>query len=77
MNPALDQLLQQELVALEAGARRRRLRPLQMVDGRLQDAQGRVLIDAASNDYLGLAQHPLVKARAAEWAARHGAGAPS
>ncbi|MDP3514002.1 MAG: 8-amino-7-oxononanoate synthase [Sulfuritalea sp.] len=77
MNPALDQLLQQELVALEAGARRRRLRPLQMVDGRLQDAQGRVLIDAASNDYLGLSQHPLVKARAAEWAARHGAGAPS
>ena len=77
MNPALDQLLQLDLDALEAGARRRRLRPLQMVDGRLQDAQGRVLIDAASNDYLGLAQHPAVKARAAEWAARHGAGAPS
>lgn len=77
MNPALDRLLKQDLDALQAGARRRRLRPLQVVDGRLQDAQGRVLIDASSNDYLGLSQHPLVKARAAEWAARHGAGAPS
>ena len=77
MNPALDRLLTLDLDALQAGARRRRLRPLQVVDGRLQDAQGRVLIDASSNDYLGLAQHPAVKARAAEWAARHGAGAPS
>ena len=77
MDPGLDLLLQQQLAALQAGTRRRRLRPLQMVDGRLQDAQGRALIDAASNDYLGLSQHPLVKARAAEWAERHGAGAPS
>ncbi|MFH1872116.1 MAG: 8-amino-7-oxononanoate synthase [Pseudomonadota bacterium] len=77
MDRSLDQLLQEELAALQAGARRRRLRPLQMVGGRLQDAQGRALIDAASNDYLGLSQHPLVKARAAEWAERHGAGAPS
>ena len=77
MARSLDQLLQEELAALQAGARRRRLRPLQMVGGRLQDAQGRALIDAASNDYLGLSQHPLVKARAAEWAERHGAGAPS
>ncbi|WP_310449590.1 8-amino-7-oxononanoate synthase [Sulfuritalea sp.] len=77
MDPGLDLLLQQQLAALQAGARRRRLRPLHMVGGRLQDAQGRALIDAASNDYLGLSQHPLVKARAAEWAERHGAGAPS
>lgn len=77
MDPGLDLLLQQQLAALQAGARRRRLRPLQMVGGRLQDAQGRALIDAASNDYLGLSQHPLVKARAADWAERHGAGAPS
>jgi 8-amino-7-oxononanoate synthase len=43
----------------------------------LHDADGRALIDASSNDYLGLSQHPLVKARAAEWAERHGAGAPA
>jgi 8-amino-7-oxononanoate synthase len=77
MDPTLDTLLQQELAALDAVHRRRRLRALSCVDGRLQDASGRSLIDTSSNDYLGLSQHPLVKARAAEWAARHGAGAPA
>ncbi|MDK9703873.1 MAG: 8-amino-7-oxononanoate synthase [Sulfuritalea sp.] len=77
MDPTLDQLLLQELAMLDAGARRRRLRALSMTDGRLRDADGRAVIDASSNDYLGLSQHPLVKARAAEWAGRHGAGAPS
>jgi 8-amino-7-oxononanoate synthase len=77
MDSTLDTLLQQKLAALDAAHRRRRLRALSCVDGRLQDASGRVLIDTSSNDYLGLSQHPLVKARAAEWAARHGAGAPA
>ena len=77
MDPTLDTLLQQELAALDAVHRRRRLRALSCVDGRLQDTSGRSLIDTSSNDYLGLSQHPLVKARAAEWAARHGAGAPA
>lgn len=77
MDPDLDLLLQQQLAALGAARRRRRLRPLLWRDGQLHDAAGRALIDAASNDYLGLSQHPLVKARAAQWAARHGAGAPS
>jgi len=74
---SLDALLQQELAALDAGARRRRLRAVGYGDGRLRDAQGRALIDVSSNDYLGLSQHPLVKQRAAEWALRHGAGAPA
>jgi len=73
----LDDLLRRELGALDAGARRRRLRALGMVDGRFHDARGRVLIDVSSNDYLGLSQHPLLKARAAEWAHCHGAGAPA
>lgn len=77
MDSTLDILLQQELAALDAVHRRRRLRALSCVDGRLQDASGRILIDTSSNDYLGLSQHPLVKARGAEWAARHGAGAPA
>jgi hypothetical protein len=38
---------------------------------------GAPLLDVSSNDYLGLSQHPLLKARAAEWAQRHGAGAPA
>jgi len=77
MASSLDALLQQQLAALDAAHRRRRLRALSWVDGRLQDASGRILIDASSNDYLGLSQHPLVKTRAAEWAERHGAGAPA
>nr|WP_246448693.1 8-amino-7-oxononanoate synthase [Novosphingobium flavum] len=35
---------------------------------------GRELIDFSSNDYLGLARHPLLAGRAGEWAARLGAG---
>ena len=77
MDSTLDTLLQQQLAALDATHRRRRLRALSWVGGQLQDASGRILIDASSNDYLGLSQHPLVKARAAEWAERHGGGAPA
>ena len=77
MAASLDALLQQQLTALDAVHRRRRLRPVSWLDGRLRDASGRTLIDVSSNDYLGLSQHPLVKSRAAEWAQRHGAGAPA
>ncbi|OHC68384.1 MAG: 8-amino-7-oxononanoate synthase [Rhodocyclales bacterium RIFCSPLOWO2_02_FULL_63_24] len=77
MDTHLDALLQTELDRLTAVNRRRRLRPVQWRDGGMHDAAGRPLIDASSNDYLGLSQHPLVKQRAAEWAQRHGAGAPA
>ena len=77
MDPTLDPLLKQQLDALTAASRLRGLRPLQWRDGKLHSGAGRPLIDASSNDYLGLSQHPLVKARAVEWATRHGAGAPA
>jgi 8-amino-7-oxononanoate synthase len=77
MASPLDTLLQQQLAALDAVHRRRRLRPVSWADGVLRDAGGRALVDASSNDYLGLSRHPLVTARAAEWAQRHGAGAPA
>lgn len=77
MDSSLDTLLRQRLATLDAAHRRRRLRALSWVDGRLQDASGRILIDVSSNDYLGLSRHPLLKARAAEWAQRHGAGVPA
>ncbi len=33
------------------------------------------LLNMSGNDYLGLSHHPLLKQRAADWAARHGTGA--
>ena len=77
MDADLDRLLQAGLAQIDAAGLRRRLRPWHWHNGALHDADGRALIDASSNDYLGLSQHPLVKARAAEWAERHGAGAPA
>lgn len=77
MDAGLDALLHARLTVLSEANRLRRLRPWHWQQGRLRDADGRAPIDASSNDYLGLSQHPLVKARAAEWAERHGAGAPS
>jgi hypothetical protein len=68
--------------AATAGRARRRPSPAPAAAvswrGRRIARRGRpALVDASSNDYLGLSQHPLVKARAAEWAQRHGAGAPA
>lgn len=77
MSHSLEQALTTQLSALDAQSRRRTLRPLAWRDGHLRDAQGRALIDASSNDYLALSHHPLVTQRAAEWATRHGAGAPA
>jgi len=77
MDADLDKLLQTGLEQIDATGLRRRLRPWHSHNGALRDSDGRALIDASSNDYLGLSQHPLVKARAAEWAERHGAGAPA
>ena len=77
MDASLDALLAKHLAELGEQQRLRRLRPWRWHDGALHNAAGRALIDASSNDYLGLSQHPLVKARAAEWAERHGAGAPA
>ncbi len=77
MDAGLDRALRAQLSALDEAKRLRTLRPLQARDDGLHDAGGRLLVDAASNDYLGLSRHPLVMARAAEWAQRHGAGAPA
>ncbi len=77
MNSEFERLLDAELAALDGAHQRRRLRGLSHRNGALHDATGRPLIDASSNDYLCLAQHPLLRQRAAEWAQCHGAGAPA
>ena len=77
MDKTLNTELLATLDALSASNRRRQLRALEWNDGRLLGSDVRPLIDVCSNDYLGLSQHPLTKSRAAEWAVRYGAGAPS
>ena len=77
MDKTLNTELLATLDALDARNRRRQLRALEWNDGRLLGSDGRPLIDVCSNDYLGLSQHPQTKSRAAEWAVRYGAGAPS
>jgi 8-amino-7-oxononanoate synthase len=69
-----DSLFDQALAEAEAKTRRRRLRPLEPLDGGRVRLNGRELIDFSSNDYLGLSRHPLLIERAREWAARWGTG---
>ena len=65
-----------ELAALEADALRRRLRSFPgPVGTRTTDADGRALLDFASNDYLGFAASEVLRNALAEAVARHGAGA--
>jgi 8-amino-7-oxononanoate synthase len=75
---ALQESLNAALAEADGASRRRRLRPMtREPGGRVRLPDGRVLIDFSSNDYMGLALHPQVTARAADYAARLGAGAPA
>jgi 8-amino-7-oxononanoate synthase len=71
----LDALFAQELDHAGRQHRRRELRPVASAPAGRVGIQGRTLINFSSNDYLGLARHPLLAARAQEWAAAHGTGA--
>lgn len=70
----LDQQAAEALSVLEMEGRLRSLRAYDRDGIRLRLPDGRTLIDVASNDYLGLAQDPGIIDRAAEYAARFGAG---
>ncbi|WP_317215184.1 8-amino-7-oxononanoate synthase [Gluconobacter sp. GP1] len=58
----------------ETAGTRRTLRPVTR-DGQTILRDSRRMIDVSSNDYLGLADHPLLKERASAWALRFGTGA--
>jgi 8-amino-7-oxononanoate synthase len=71
---ALDSHLAAALERIDARHERRRLTATALeAEGRLTRGDAR-LIDFSSNDYLGLARHPLLAERGAEWAARLGSG---
>lgn len=63
------------LTALDAQGLRRRRRLLESAAGAHVRIEGRHCVSFASNDYLGLANHPDMKAAAAAALAEHGVGA--
>ena len=72
---SLDAFADGKLAALEAKSLHRRLKPTRRHDGAVVERDGRRLISFSCNDYLGLSQHHLVRAAAAEAALNYGAGA--
>lgn len=72
---SLDAFAGEKLAALDAKSLRRRLRPTRRHDGAIVERDGKRLISFSCNDYLGLSQHPAVRAAAAEAALNYGAGA--
>lgn len=72
-----DQHFQRALDALDAKGLRRTLRPVEhrRMDPKVVQRDGARLIDCASNDYLGLASHPALAERSAQWAELYGTGA--
>jgi len=70
----LDSHLETALARIERAGQRRTLRAAALLpEGRVERG-GRTMLDFSSNDYLGLARHPLLVERAGQWAAEHGAG---
>lgn len=70
----LEEALYSALKRREQAQMRRYITPVTRTQKHIQ-RQGKTLIDVSSNDYLGLADHPLLRQRAAQWAERYGTGA--
>jgi 8-amino-7-oxononanoate synthase len=71
---ALDSHLADTLERLKGRHQRRSLVATRMLGAGKIERGGKTLIDFSSNDYLGLASHPLLAERGAEWAIRYGSG---
>ncbi len=71
----MDGRFKQALAEREAKGLLRRLRGIEPSRPGYVQREGRELLDLSSNDYLGLAHHPLLAARACEWAHEFGTGA--
>ncbi|MEJ2409302.1 MAG: 8-amino-7-oxononanoate synthase [Novosphingobium sp.] len=70
----LDSHLAAALARIESAGQRRTLRASALAPGGRVVRAGRRLIDFSSNDYLGLARHPLLIERAREWTTAQGTG---
>lgn len=70
----LDSPLEAALARIERAGQRRTLRATALLPGGRVERGGRTLIDFSSNDYLGLARHPLLVERSGEWAVAQGSG---
>jgi 8-amino-7-oxononanoate synthase len=71
----LDSRFADALRAIAGRGQLRALRPAALAPGGRLRRGGREYLDFSSNDYLGLAQHPLLVERARAWTAELGAGA--
>jgi 8-amino-7-oxononanoate synthase len=72
-----DDRVAARLAAIDAAGQRRSIRALDGVGPRFTLADGRDVVSFASNDYLGLSQHPAVRAAATAAIERWGAGSGS
>ena len=70
-----DEVLQQRLAPIHSAGLHRKLREVASPQGVRLQLDGRELINFSSNDYLGLANHPVLKAAAVRSIERYGAGA--
>lgn len=71
----IDHLLHQHLERAQAARIRRHLRPCHPAPAGKVWRDGQLLVNFSSNDYLGLARHPLLTERAHAWSTEWGAGA--
>lgn len=70
----LDSFFAAALDRIDRAGQRRTLRPAALEKGGRVRRDGHELIDFSSNDYLGLARHPLLIERARAWTEAHGTG---
>jgi 8-amino-7-oxononanoate synthase len=70
-----QEVFQAEVAKLDAQCLRRHRRTVALAGGAMVDADGRSLLAFASNDYLGLAQHPALIEAARQATVRYGVGA--